>query len=199
MHCGNQNKMEKPKTDDARKHIPWRYMYVYLLYFLCATHDLLFLFSCYFIRDACTAVWVAQRVCVYEWTIIYISGIVIANIYCKYIVILYGKVCMVKKVPGRFAPNPVRPLSCFAPIPVRPGLFRPYSRSPRVVSPSFINNALKNEMENTIANIRILDVVRLVHGYFIFVIINMLSWRVRCLILNIASLFVWHLIKFILF
>ena len=46
-----------------------------------------------------------------------------------------------------------------------------------VVSPSFINSALKNEMENTIANIRILDVVRLVHGYFIFVflIINMLS------------------------
>jgi hypothetical protein len=32
-----------------------------------------------------------------------------------------------------------------------------------------INSALKNEMENTIANIRILDVVRLVHGYFIFV------------------------------
>ena len=33
-------------------------------------------------------------------------------------------------------------------------------------------------MKNTIANIRILDVVRLVHGYFIFVflIINMLSW-----------------------
>jgi hypothetical protein len=31
-------------------------LYVYLLYFLCATHDLLFLFSCYFIRDACTAV-----------------------------------------------------------------------------------------------------------------------------------------------
>jgi hypothetical protein len=32
-------------------------------------------------------------------------------------------------------------------------------------------------MENTIANIRILDLVRLVHGYFIFVflIINMLS------------------------
>jgi hypothetical protein len=32
-------------------------------------------------------------------------------------------------------------------------------------------------MENTIANIRIMDVVRLVHGYFIFVflIINMLS------------------------
>ena len=71
-------------------------LYVYLLYFLCATHDLLFLFSCYSIRDACTAVRVAQRVCVYEWTIIYISGIVIANIYCMYIVILYGKVCMVK-------------------------------------------------------------------------------------------------------
>jgi len=32
-------------------------------------------------------------------------------------------------------------------------------------------------MENTIANIRILDVVRFLHGYFIFVflIINMLS------------------------
>ena len=70
-------------------------MYVYLSYFLCATHDLLFLFSCYFIRDACTAVRVAQRVCVYEWTIIDISGIVIANIYCMYIVIVYGKVCMV--------------------------------------------------------------------------------------------------------
>jgi len=56
----------------------------------------LFLFSCYFIRDACAAIWVAQRVCVYEWTIIYISGIVIANIYCMFIVILYGKVCMVK-------------------------------------------------------------------------------------------------------
>ena len=71
-------------------------LYVYLLDFLCATHDLLFLFSCYFIRDACTVVRVPQRVCVYEWTIIYISGIVIANIYCMYIVILYGKVCMVK-------------------------------------------------------------------------------------------------------
>ena len=35
-------------------------LYVYLLYFLCATHDLLFLFSCYFIRDACTA-----RMCVW--------------------------------------------------------------------------------------------------------------------------------------
>jgi hypothetical protein len=55
-----------------------------------------FLFSCYFISVSCTAVWVAQRVCVYEWTIIYISGIMIANIYCMYIVILYGKVCMVK-------------------------------------------------------------------------------------------------------
>jgi hypothetical protein len=35
----------------------------------------------------------------------------------------------------------------------------------------------KCNMENTIANIRILDVIRLVHGYFIFVflIINMLS------------------------
>jgi membrane-associated HD superfamily phosphohydrolase len=71
-------------------------LYVYLLYFLCATHDLLFLFSCYSICDACAAVWVAQRVCVNEWTIIYISGIVIANIYCMYIVIIYGKVCMVK-------------------------------------------------------------------------------------------------------
>ena len=71
-------------------------LYVYLLYFLCATHDLLFLFRCYSIRDACTAVRVAQCVCVYEWTIIYISGIVIANIYCMYIVILYAKVCMVK-------------------------------------------------------------------------------------------------------
>jgi hypothetical protein len=42
---------------------------------------------------------------------------------------------------------------------------------------NFFLCALKNEMENTIANIRILDVVRLVHGYFIFVflIINMLS------------------------
>ena len=59
---------------------------------------------------------------------------------------------------SRFAPNPVRPLSRFAPIPVRPGSFRPYSRSPRVVSPRFINSALKNEIWkipfNTIANIR---------------------------------------------
>jgi hypothetical protein len=47
---------------------------------------------------------------------------------------------------SRFAPNPVRPLSRFAPIPVRPGSFRPYSRSPRVVSPRFINSALKNEI-----------------------------------------------------
>ena len=28
--------------------------------------------------------------------------------------------------PGRFAPNPVRPLSRFARIPVRPGSFRPH-------------------------------------------------------------------------
>jgi hypothetical protein len=55
-----------------------------------------FLFSCYFIRDVCTAVQVAQCVCVYEWTFIYILGIVIANIYCMYIIILNGKVCMVK-------------------------------------------------------------------------------------------------------
>jgi hypothetical protein len=33
--------------------------------------------------------------------------------------------------------RPVRPLSRFAPIPIRPGSFRPYSRSPR-----FINSAL---------------------------------------------------------
>jgi hypothetical protein len=25
VRCGNQNKMDKTKTDDARKHIPWRY------------------------------------------------------------------------------------------------------------------------------------------------------------------------------
>ena len=36
---------------------------------------------------------------------------------------------------------------------------------PESCSPSFINSALKN----TIANIRILDVVRLVHGYFILI------------------------------
>ena len=46
----------------------------------------------------------------------------------------------------KMVPNPVRPLSRFAPIPVRPGSFHPYSRSPRVVSPSFINSALKNEI-----------------------------------------------------
>jgi hypothetical protein len=42
--------------------------------------------------------------------------------------------------------------------------------------PEFRQPELCN-MENTIANIRILDVIRLVHGYFIFVflIINMLS------------------------
>ena len=56
--------------------------------------------------------------------------------------------------PGRFAPNPVRPMSHFALIPVRPRSFRPDSLlspgcfalipfSPRVVSPSFINSALK--------------------------------------------------------
>ena len=61
--------------------------------------------------------------------------------------------------------------------------FRPYSHSPRVVSHpipfhpgSFPPHLF---MENTIANIRILDVVRLVHGYqyfiFVFLIINMLS------------------------
>ena len=55
-------------------------------------------------------------------------------------------------VPGRFAPCVVsphvsfRPLCRFAPIPVRPGSFRPYSRSPRVVSLSFINSALKNNI-----------------------------------------------------
>ena len=49
-------------------------------------------------------------------------------------------------VPGRFAPNPVRPLSRFAPIPVRPGSFRTDSLLSWVVSPSFINSALKNEI-----------------------------------------------------
>ena len=42
--------------------------------------------------------------------------------------------------------NPVRLLSRFVPIPVRPGSFRPYSRSPWLVSPSFINSVLKNEI-----------------------------------------------------
>ena len=51
---------------------------------------------CYSIRDSCTGDRVGQRVCVYEWTIIYISSIAIANIYCMYIVILFGKVCMVR-------------------------------------------------------------------------------------------------------
>ena len=56
-------------------------------------------------------------------------------------------------------------MSRFAPIPIRPGSFRPDS-----LSPSFINSALKNEIwKIPNANIRILDVVRLVHGYFIFV------------------------------
>jgi hypothetical protein len=75
-------------------------LYAYLLDLICAStatlYSYFFLFSCYFISASCTAVWVPQRVCVYEWTIIYISGIVIANIYCMHIVILYGKVCMVK-------------------------------------------------------------------------------------------------------
>ena len=71
-------------------------LYVYLLDILCATHDLLVLVQLVFHCDACTSVWVAQRVFVYEWTFIYISGIVIANIYCMYIIILYAKVCMVR-------------------------------------------------------------------------------------------------------
>jgi hypothetical protein len=58
---------------------------------------------------------------------------------------LFG-IASIPLVPGRFAPNPVRPLSRFAPIPVRPGSFRLYYRLPRVVSPSFINSALKNEI-----------------------------------------------------
>jgi hypothetical protein len=45
---------------------------------------------------------------------------------------------------GSFRPNPVPPLSRFAPIPVRPGSFRlPYSHSPWVVSPRFINKSQK--------------------------------------------------------
>ena len=45
-------------------------------------------------------------------------------------------VCVTEnEVPGRFAP-----------IPVHPGSFRPYSRSPRVISPSFINSAVKNKI-----------------------------------------------------
>jgi hypothetical protein len=66
------------------------------------------------------------------------------NVYYKRIVNLFT--VMHYRVPGRFTPKPVRPLSRFAPIPVRPGSFRPYSCSPRVVSPSFINSALKNEI-----------------------------------------------------
>jgi hypothetical protein len=49
-------------------------------------------------------------------------------------------------VPGRFAPNPVCPLSRFAPIPVRPRSFRPYSCSPQVASPSFINSPLNQRL-----------------------------------------------------
>ena len=56
-----------------------------------------FLFSCYFIRDACTAVRVAQHVCVYEWTFMYISGIVIANNYVciSFTLGLYIVLCLV--------------------------------------------------------------------------------------------------------
>ena len=57
-------------------------LYAYLLDLICAStatlYSCFFLFSCYFISASCTAVWVPQRVCVYEWIIIYISGIVIA-------------------------------------------------------------------------------------------------------------------------
>ena len=54
-------------------------------------------------------------------------------------------VCVTEnEVPGRFTPP--SPPSRFAPIPVCPGSFRPYSRSPWVVSPSFINSAVKNEI-----------------------------------------------------
>jgi hypothetical protein len=45
-------------------------LYVYLLYFLCATR-LLFLVQLF---NSCTAVGVAQRVCVYEWTIILLQA-----------------------------------------------------------------------------------------------------------------------------
>ena len=69
----------------------------------------------------------------------------------KWLYEFHFKVCVelfypevyLKRVPGRFAPNPVRPLSRFAPISVRPGSFRPYSRSPWVVSPRFINKSQK--------------------------------------------------------
>ena len=36
-------------------------------------------------------------------------------------------------VPGRFAPNPVRPLSRFAPIPVCPGRFAPIPVRPHLL------------------------------------------------------------------
>ena len=77
--------------------------------------------------------------------------------------------------PGRFAPNSVHPVSRFAPIPVRRGSYRPDSLSPWVVSPSFINTALKNEIWKI--PLQIFVFWMLLHGYFIFVflIINMLS------------------------
>jgi hypothetical protein len=71
-------------------------LYVYLYYNSNVLLIYFFFFSC-FIRDACAAIWVAQRVCVYEWTstnyYFYFRGIVIANnSYCMYIVvILCGK------------------------------------------------------------------------------------------------------------
>jgi hypothetical protein len=71
-------------------------LYVYIYYISNGLLIYFFLFSC-FIRDACAAVRVARRVCVYEWTstnhYFYFRSIVIANnIYCMYIVvILYGK------------------------------------------------------------------------------------------------------------
>ena len=42
-------------------------------------------------------------------------------------------------------PGSFRPVSRFAPFPVRPGSFRPYSLLARVVTPSF-SSALKNEI-----------------------------------------------------
>jgi hypothetical protein len=42
-------------------------LYVYLYYNSNVLLIYFFLFSC-FIRDACAAIWVAQRVYVYEWT-----------------------------------------------------------------------------------------------------------------------------------
>ena len=45
----------------------------------------------------------------------------------------------------KFDLHSIPPVSRFAPIPGRPESFRPDSLSPWVVSPSFINSALKNE------------------------------------------------------